>query len=44
MFSDAEALAIQCVITMLDTSIGHEKTVEAAYPIFMRACALQLDA
>ena len=43
-FSDREVAELRFLLGNLDTGIGHEKVIEAAYPIFMNACGIQLDA
>jgi len=43
-FSDREVKELRFLLNELEEVIGHEKLIEAAYPIFMRACGIQLDA
>ncbi len=43
-FSDGEVKEVRFVLNELEEGIGHEKVIEAAYPIFMTACGIQLDA
>lgn len=43
-FSDGEVKELRFLLNELEESIGHEKVIEAAYPIFMNACGIQLDA
>lgn len=43
-FSDVEVAELQFLLGELDESLGHEKMIEAAYPIFMNACGIKLDA
>lgn len=44
LFSAREAEEVRFLIGELDKGLGHEKMIEAAYPVFMRACDTQLDA
>lgn len=44
MFSDSEVSELRFVIDELETNLGHDQMVEAAYPIFMNAMGIQLDA
>lgn len=44
VFSAREVDEVRFVIGKLDRELGHEKLIEAAYPIFMRAFGNQLDA
>lgn len=44
LFSDREVTELQFVLEELDASLGHEKMIEAAYPIFMNAFGNHLDA
>jgi hypothetical protein len=44
LFSTREVEELRFVIGELDSELGHEKLIEAAYPVFMRACGIQLDA
>jgi len=43
-FSDQEVRELRFVMAELERAVGHEKVIEAAYPIFMRAFGSQLDA
>ena len=43
-FSDGEVKELRFLLNELDEGIGHEKVIEAAYPIFMNAFGNQLDA
>lgn len=43
-FTDEEVQELRFVMTELEWAVGHEKIVEAAYPIFMKAFGNQLDA
>ncbi|MBI5437551.1 MAG: hypothetical protein HY936_01105 [Nitrosomonadales bacterium] len=43
-FSDVEVIELRFLLNELEENIGHEKVIEAAYPIFMTACGQQLDA
>ena len=44
LFSDGEVKEVRFLLNELEEGIGHEKVIEAAYPIFMNACGIQLDA
>lgn len=44
MFSDAEVQELRFLLDELDQSLGHDQMIEAAYPIFMNAFGLKLDA
>ena len=44
MFSNGEVKELRFLLNELEESLGHEKLIEAAYPIFMHACGIQLDA
>ena len=44
MFSTNEVNELRFVLNELEEGLGHEKVIEAAYPIFMKACGQQLDA
>lgn len=44
LFSDDEANELRFLLNELEESLGHEKVIEAAYPIFMKAFGNQLDA
>ena len=43
-FSDNEVTELRFLLGELEGSLGHEKLVEAAYPVFMNAFGNQLDA
>lgn len=43
VFSADEVSDIHTVLEVLESSIGHEKITEAAYPIFMNAMGFKLD-
>ncbi len=43
-FSDTEVKKIRFLLEELETGIGHEQVIEAAYPIFMKAFGIQMDA
>ena len=43
-FSDSEVKELRFLLNELEEDLGHEKLIEAAYPIFMTACGIQLDA
>lgn len=44
LFSTKEVEEVRFLIEELDNGLGHEKMIEAAYPVFMKACGIQLDA
>lgn len=44
LFSDVEINELRFLLGELEKGIGHEKVIEAAYPIFMKAFGNQLDA
>lgn len=44
LFSESEVMELNFLLNELEQQIGHEKIIEAAYPIFMNACGIQLDA
>lgn len=44
LFSDEEVQELRFVMSELERAVGHEKVIEAAYPIFMKAFGNQLDA
>ena len=44
VFSAREVEEVRFLIRELDKGLGHEKMIEAAYPVFMRACGAQIDA
>lgn len=44
LFSNEEVQELRFVMTELERVVGHEKVIEAAYPIFMNAFGNQLDA
>ena len=44
MFSDTEVLELRFLLDELDENLGHDRMIEAAYPIFMNAVGIQLDA
>lgn len=44
LFSDEEVQELRFVMNELERTVGHEKVIEAAYPIFMKAFGNQLDA
>lgn len=43
-FSDVEVEELRFVLNELEEDLGHEKVIEAAYPIFMNAFGNQLGA
>lgn len=42
-FSDEEVSEIQVVLDALESNIGHEKVISAAYPVFMGAFGLPVS-
>jgi len=44
LFSDEEVQELRFAMSELERVVGHEKVIEAAYPIFMKAFGNQLDA
>lgn len=44
VFSGPEVEEIRFLFEELEAGLGHEKLIEAAYPVFMRAGGIQLDA
>ena len=44
MFTDGEVAELRFVVDELEVGIGHDKMIEAAYPVFMNAMGIQLDA
>lgn len=44
LFSKDEVKELRFLLIKLDELVGHDKVIEAAYPIFMNACGIQLDA
>ncbi len=44
LFSSSEVKEVRFLIGELDRGLGHEKMIEAAYPVFMNACGVKLDA
>jgi len=44
LFSDGEVTELRFVLNELEERMGHDKVIEAAYPIFMNAFGNQLDA
>jgi len=44
MFDQIETEEINQTLEKLESTIGHENVIKAAYPIFMNACGLRLDA
>jgi hypothetical protein len=42
-FSNQEVIELRFLLEKLETGIGHERMIEAAYPIFMNAFGIQLD-
>ncbi len=44
LFSTREVEEIRFLIGEMDRELGHDKLIEAAYPVFMKAFGAQLDA
>lgn len=44
LFSNGEVKELRIILNTLEEKIGHDKLIEAAYPIFMKAFGNQLDA
>jgi hypothetical protein len=44
MFTYAEVQELRFLLNELDDNLGHDQAIEAAYPIFMNAFGIQLDA
>jgi len=44
LFTDAEVEELRLLLDEVERGLGHEKMIEAAYPIFMHACGIQMDA
>ena len=44
VFSANEVTELRFLLDSLETGIGHEKVIGAAYPIFLNACGIQMDA
>lgn len=44
LFTDSEVSELRFVINEIETSLGHDNMIEAAYPFFMNAMGAQLDA
>lgn len=44
LFSNDEVSELRFLLNELDERMGHERVIEAAYPIFMKAFGNQLDA
>lgn len=43
-FSDGEIQELRFLLDEMEEALGHDKVIEAAYPIFMNAFGNQLDA
>lgn len=43
-FSETEVQELRFLLDELDQNLGHDQMIEAAYPIFMNAFGLKLDA
>jgi hypothetical protein len=44
VFSDAEVDELRFLVDEMVAGLGHEKMIEAAYPVFMTTCETRLDA
>jgi len=44
LFSTREVEEVRFLIGEMDRELGHDKLIEAAYPVFMKAFGTQLDA
>ncbi|MDH2918617.1 MAG: hypothetical protein PXX73_05435 [Sideroxydans sp.] len=44
LFSEREIAEVRFLINELEERIGHEQVIKAAYPIFMKAFGIQVDA
>lgn len=44
VFTSNEVTEVRFLIDELDRGLGHDKMIDAAYPIFMKAVGNQLDA
>lgn len=44
LFSASEVAELQFLLDELESGIGHEQVIEAAYPVFMATFGNQLDA
>ena len=44
MFTNGEVVELRFLLNEIEENMGHDKLVEAAYPIFMNAFGNQLDA
>lgn len=44
LFSAGKVSELRSVLEKLEDEIGLEQVIEAAYPIFMNACGIRLDA
>ena len=42
-FSDTEVSELRFLISEIESSIGHDAMIEAAYPAFMKAAGIRLD-
>ena len=43
LFTSNEVNDLNLILNSLEDALGHDKVIEAAYPIFMNACGMQLD-
>lgn len=44
VFSDREVAEVRFLLNEMEEGLGHENMIEAAYPIFVKAGGIQLDA
>lgn len=44
MFTNGEVVELRFLLNEIEENLGHDKLIEAAYPIFMSAFGNQLDA
>jgi hypothetical protein len=44
LFSENEVAEIRFLVDEIEAELGHEQMIEAAYPAFMKAFGIQLDA
>ena len=44
LFTDGEVQELRFLLNELENDLGHDRLIEAAYPIFMNAFGNQLDA
>lgn len=44
LFTNSEVAELRFLLNEIEENLGHDKLIEAAYPIFMKAFGNQLDA